>query len=383
MKIIQVSAIDLTMDVLLRELNEQTIKSGHDLICVCSAGPRVKRMRDEGFDVRTLNIARNINILSNLKSIRDMYQLFKKEKPDIVHVHTPIASVLGRIAAKLARVPTIIYTAHGFYFHENMSKRAYNFFYSIEKITAKLFTDYIFTQSQEDGDLAINKSFLPSGRITVISNGIDVTDKFNPKNIQKNKINELRKKINIKETDKVITFIGRLVKEKGVFELLEAFRRMKKDNIKLLVIGDTGDSERDQSAQEELENYAQDENVFFLGHRTDIPELLSITDVFCLPSYREGMPRSIIEAMAMECAIVATDIRGSREEVDHNVNGYLVPLKSIQPLTHALEKVINNEEQLNNFKKAARKKAVNFYNENKIVDTQLQIFDSIMKSKKI
>src|SRR5690625_657686 len=135
------------MNSLLRELNEQTIEAGYELICVCSDGPRVQRMRDEGFDIRTINIDRKLNLSSNLKSIKDMYQLFKKEKPDIVHVHTPIAGVLGRVAAKLARVPTIIYTAHGFYFHENMSKKAYNFFYWIEKTSAKLFTDYLFTQS--------------------------------------------------------------------------------------------------------------------------------------------------------------------------------------------------------------------------------------------
>lgn len=381
MKIIQVSAVDLTMDLLLRELNQQTVELGHELICVCSDGPRVKGLLDDGFDVRTINIDRNINIKSNLKSIKEMYSLFKKEKPDIVHVHTPIAAMLGRIAAKLARVPTVIYTAHGFYFHENMPKSTYNFYYWIEKIAAKYFTDYIFTQSTEDGEMAVNKHFLPMGKVTVISNGIDVTDKFNLEVIEEDKIKQLKYEFDLKKKDKIITFIGRLVEEKGIFELLEAFRTINKDNVKLIIIGETLESERDQTTKNKLKEYFNDENVIYTGYRSDIADILAISDVFCLPSYREGMPRSIIEAMAMECAIVATNIRGSKEEVDHNKNGYLVPMKSIKSLANALEKLINNEGILNQFKLEARNKAVKLYDENKVVQTQLDIFEKVTKGK--
>src|SRR5690625_1295993 len=167
------------MNGLLRELNTTILEEGYELICVCSDGPRVKGLREEGFDVRTINIDRKISPIENLKSIYKMYKLFRKEKPDIVHVHTPIAAVLGRIAAKMARVPAIIYTAHGFYFHENMSPKKYKFFYTIEKLCAKWCTDYIFTQSEEDGQLAIDNNFLSADNITIISNGVDVNGTFN------------------------------------------------------------------------------------------------------------------------------------------------------------------------------------------------------------
>src|SRR5699024_6701167 len=183
-------------------------------------------------------------------------------------------------AAKLARVPTIIYTDHGFYFHENMPKRTYQFFYMVEKFSAKLLTDYIFTQSEEDGALAINKKFLPPGRITVISNGVDVMNKFNPKNIDQEQLIKLKQELGINQGDQVITFIGRLVREKGIFELLESFRMIKNENVKLLIIGSTGESERDQNTQKMLEKYLLDKNVVFTGFRSDIPELLSLTDIF-------------------------------------------------------------------------------------------------------
>src|SRR5699024_8872397 len=303
-----------------------------------------------------------------------MYKLFKKEKPDIVHVHTPIAALLGRIAAKMAKVPNIFYTAHGFYFHENMSRLNYKLFYNIEKYAARFFTDYLFTQSEEDGQLAIADNFLPKERITIISNGVDVNKKFNPLYIDNKKLEDLKSEFDIQPNDKVITFIGRLVEEKGIFDLLEAFDQINSTNIKLLVVGEASSSERDQYTKTKLSE-VKNKNVIFTGYRKDIPEILTLTDIYCLPSYREGMPRSIIEAMAMECAIVATNIRGSREEVDHGKNGYLVNLKDPLELSEVLFNLTNKEEILEHFKLEARKKAKNLYDENKVVNVQLKIFD--------
>lgn len=377
MKIIQVSAIDITMSGLLRELNDGVLNEGHELICVCSDGPGVPELKQDGFDVRTINIDRKISPFRNLKSIFQMYKLFRKEKPDIVHVHTPVASVLGRIAAKLARVPNIIYTAHGFYFHENMSKRKYKLFYTVEKLCAKWCTDYLFTQSSEDGELAISDKFLPKDRITIIGNGVDVQGKFNPRNIVGQTKKNIRSGLKLNEKDFVVTFIGRLVEEKGILDLLEAMNNITDKNIKLVVIGSTESSERDQSMNHRLDVYKENPNIIFTGFRSDIPELLSITDVFCLPSYREGMPRSIIEAMAMECAVVATNIRGSREEVDDGENGYLVDLNDPDSIADKISLLKENKFQLELFKENAREKAVRLYNEKDVVMRQLEIFSSL------
>ncbi|WP_373893842.1 glycosyltransferase family 4 protein [Virgibacillus sp. CBA3643] len=381
MKIVQVSAIDATMHGLLRELNTTILNEGNELICVCSDGERVGKLRDEGFDVRTINIDRRISPIGNLKSIYNMYKLFRREKPDIVHVHTPVASVLGRIAAKLAGVQTIIYTAHGFYFHENMSTKQYKLFYTVEKLIAKWCTDYIFTQSEEDGRLATENNFLPPDRITIISNGVDVDNKFNPDNIDTNKISSMKRELGFNENDIIVTFIGRLVKEKGIFDLLEAFNSIEQRNIKLLIIGGTSTSERDQQTHMQLEEYKTNPNITFTGYRGDIPELLTLSDIYCLPSYREGMPRSIIEAMATECAIVATNIRGSREEVDHGVNGYLVNLKKPDDIASSIKIIANDKEILDSFKLNAREKANYLYNEKKVVKKQMNIFESIITAK--
>lgn len=377
-KIVQVSAIDSTMNGLLRKLNEETLKAGHELICVCSEGNNTDLMRQEGFNVVSINIDRSIRPISNLKSIFKMYKLFRKEKPDIVHLHTPVAAVLGRIASKLARVPLTIYTAHGFYFHDNMSKRKYGTFVGIEKLMAKFFTDYIFTQSEEDHQTALKNNFIDPGNIITISNGVDVNGKFNPENSILDEIQALRDEFNISNNEFVISFIGRMVKEKGIVDLLEGFSEVNDGKAKLFVIGDRADKERDTSTYEALDKYRSNKNIIFTGRRSDINNLLYLSDVFVLPSYREGMPRSIIEAMAMENAVIATNIRGSREEVVNGETGFICNLGAPDEIADAINKLISNESLLNNMKKQGRLRAEKLYDEDKVVEIQLEKFRELL-----
>ncbi|MDT3924741.1 glycosyltransferase, partial [Staphylococcus saprophyticus] len=121
LKIVQVAAIEMTHIKLLKTLNEKSVTNDIEVHCVSTFGTQQNEVKKQGVNYHNINIDRNINPISNLKSILKMVKLFKQIKPDIVHVHTPIAAILGRIAAKIAGVPTIIYTAHGFYFHEGMS----------------------------------------------------------------------------------------------------------------------------------------------------------------------------------------------------------------------------------------------------------------------
>jgi len=377
-KIVQVSAIDSTMNGLLRKLNEETLKAGHELICVCSEGNNTDSMKQEGFNVVNVNIDRSIRPISNLKSIFQMYRLFRKEKPDIVHLHTPVAAVLGRIASKLARTPLTIYTAHGFYFHDNMSKNNYRFFLGIEKLMAKFFTDFIFTQSEEDHQTALKYNFIDHEKIITISNGVDVNGKFNPKNSTLDEIQALRNEFSISNDDFVISFIGRIVKEKGILDLLEGFNEVNNDKVKLLIIGDRADKERETSILGMLEKYRSRKNIIFTGRRNDINNLLNLSDVFVLPSYREGMPRSIIEAMAMENAIIATNIRGSREEVVNGETGILCNLGAPDELASAINKLILNESLLNDMKKQGRLRAEKLYDEDKVVEIQLEKFRELL-----
>lgn len=384
MKIIEICAIDATMKSLLGELNAEIKSQGHDLICICSKGKNTKKLRDDGFNVINLNIDRSFNPLFNIISLYYLYKLFKKEKPDIVHVHTPVAAALGRIAAKKAKVLIVIYTAHGFYFHKGMSRLKYNIILKIEKYLAKHYTDFIFTQSEEDRRTALENNFIDKSKILTIGNGVDVWGEFNPINIEKDKIKKTYKEFNLNKNDKIVTFIGRLVKEKGVIDLLEAFNNVNfndRKRVKLIMVGDIAQNERDKDTKEKIEKYKANSNIIFTGYREDINNILYITDIFCLPSYREGMPRSIIEAMAMECAVVATDIRGSREEVVDGKTGFLVPVNSINILVDKIKELIEDKKLLKEMKIAGRRRAEELYNEKEVVKKQLEIFDKLLNLK--
>lgn len=383
MKIIQLCAIDQTMKIFLDPLNKELTSQGFEVICVCSKGPYTEELKREGLNIINITIERKIKLISNIKSIYSLYKLFKSERPDVLHVHTPIASILGRIAAKLAKVPIVIYTAHGFYFHDNMPALKYKLFLIIEKHMAKYFTDFIFTQSDEDRLTAIKNGFIDERKIVCIGNGIDVIGKFNPQNVDRVEIKRLYEEFNITERNIIITFIGRLVSEKGIVELLRAFSNIDNDNIKLLIVGDVDQGCRDLKTKNLIvSKYMDNKNIIFTGFRGDINNILYATDIFCLPSYREGMPRTIIEAMSMECAVIATDIRGSREEVIDGKTGFLVKTQSTYDIQNNLKILMEDEKILNEMKTEGRKRAEQYFDEKQVVNTQINILNRLCEDYK-
>lgn len=380
MKILQVSAIDMTMHNFLRPLNLKCREEGFEVQCVCSKGPFYEEIIRDGFKFHDVKIDRDINLISNLSSIIKLFEIFKIERPDIVHVHTPVASVLARIAAKIAGVPNIVYTAHGFYFHEGMSRKKFALYYNIEKYVGRYFTDYIFTQSLEDHLLAKEFNFLlpnKSANHLWIGNGIDLDIKHNFDFINPSINYFLRKKHSIPESHKIVSFIGRLVQEKGILDLLKAIEDVKNTNVTFIIIGSLPEGERDTETFEKLKAYKEHRNIVFTGQISNVEEYLYISDIFCLPSYREGMPRSIIEAMAMKNAILATNIRGSREEVVHNHNGYLFETNNSCAIAKYIDYLIDNPKLLSNMKNASFQRAKELYDENKIVQKQIEIFKSL------
>jgi len=379
-KVLQICAIDLTVDKLLKPLIIESNKKGFETHIACTDTGLFSKLEKELPNLHNIKIDRSISLSSNIQSIYLLYKLMKKEKYDIVHVHTPIAALLGRVAAKLAGVKHIVYTAHGFYFHEDMSSKQYKFYYNIEKYAAKFLTDWLLLQSKEDYELSVENRFLEPDKIIHLSNGVDLESNFNPALIDQNYMSELKNELNIKPDDIVFSFIGRLVEEKGVIELLTAFGELRKrySNIKLLLIGDLPESERDVTAINEIKRLMNQEGICALGFRDDINQLLSLSDVFVLPSYREGLPRSIIESMAMENAIIATNIRGCREQVFEE-NGLLVDRRSSEQLASAMESMIENPEAIERMGIASREIAQELFNEEKVLEKQMRLFGELVK----
>lgn len=378
-KILQICAIDVTFDAFLKPLIHTATQKGYLVHNACSDTGKFVELRKQGLHMIEIPIERKISPWANIKSVIKLYTLMKKEKYDIVHVHTPIAAVLGRIAARLAGVPSVVYTAHGFYFHEGMSKFKYALFFSLEKFLAALFTDWLLLVSKEDYRLCAKHKFKNKERILHICDGVDIYHKFNPKAVDGGVCQKIKKELAIGDKDIVLTFIGRLVREKGIFELLEAFGKLKENRpgAKLLVVGDILVSERDQQSYKLIIKKLEDRQIIWTGFRKDIPELLAVTDIFILPSYREGLPRTIIEAMAMGKPIIATNIRGCNEEVDNNKNGFLIAAGSSMELFERMALLYDDCRKREIFGRCSRQIAEERFDEAKVVKKQLELFDKL------
>jgi glycosyltransferase involved in cell wall biosynthesis len=379
-KILQLCAVDMSVEHLLKPLILALISEGHIVHIACSDTGKIKELREQGLYVIEVPVERKIKPWSNVKTIYRLVSLMKKEKYDVVHVHTPVAAVLGRIAAKLAGIKTVIYTAHGYYFHEGMRFFQYKFYYWLEKFFAKYFTDWLLLQSKEDYDLSISHSFKTPSNMIHLGNGVDIHTTFNPERINFKRIEELKKHLSIKKEDVVITFIGRFVKEKGIFDLIDSFQLLKEKYtyVKLLMVGGVSNSERDLESNIELEKrFLENPSIINVGYRKDIPEILALSDIFVLPSYREGLPRSIVEAMAMGKPIIASNIRGCREEVQHGVNGFLFEKGNYIELYEKLNELVENEEKRKLFGKNSREIAVKEFDESVILKKQCDLINRL------
>jgi len=371
MKVCQLCAVDFTLCRFLLPLVDAMTAQGWTVEAVCSSGPETPELRAAGYAIRNIEIARSMNPFLALVSTFHLFRLFRAERYDVVHVHTPIAALIGRLAAWMAAVPLVIYTAHGFYFHDGMPAWKRRLFVWLEKV-AGYSTDLLFTQSSEDAETAVAEKIIPQDRLLAIGNGVS-TVRFDPQRVVDRA--EIRASLGIEESAFVVGLIGRQVREKGVVEFLQAARLLASENrnIWFLLVGEKLASDHADGVTAEL-SAARDalgERLVLPGMRNDVPEMMCAMDVFCLPSWREGMPRTIIEAMMMARPVIATNIRGSREEVINEVTGLLVPVQSPHALALAMRRLAGDPSWGAMLGQAGRERALAHYDEERVVALQL------------
>ncbi len=371
MKICQLAAVDFGIYRFLLPLMTALKNQGHEVVGVCAQGPRVKDIEAQGFRVEKIDFSRSYAIFKHMRAYKQAVALFRQEQFDIVHVHSPIAALIGRLAAARAGVPRIVYTAHGFYFHERQRWFIRFLFIALEWFAGR-FTHVLFTQSEEDAHAAKRYNLCPHGKILAIGNGVD-PDHFYPPENRDDTIRRLRATFGAGDEDVVIVMVGRLVAEKGYREL---FTAMEKLDAHLWVIGSRLESDHAAGFTDAIRSIKADPEraarIRFLGDREDVDELMRAADIFTLPSHREGMPRSVIEAMMSRLPVVATNIRGSREEVVDGRTGYLVPVQSPHRLHEALKELIENASLREYMGCEGYKRAIELYDENVVVYRQLQ-----------
>ena len=256
--------------------------------------------------------------VKNIKAYRLIKKLIKEENYELIHVHSPVGSVLGRLAARKTNAK-VIYTAHGFHFFKGAPLKYWLMFYPIEKWLSK-YTDILITINKEDYEIA-KKKFKAKNIQLVHGIGVD-KNRFDFE-MSKEERKQLREKLKLKEDDFVMIYVAELSVRKNQEMLLNAMTKLIKQNkkIKLLLVGkDSLDGKLQKFCKEnQLEN-----NVQFLGYRKDIPQLLKISDLLVSTSKQEGLPVNIMEGLIAGLPVIVTDCRGNRDLITDGVNGYIV-----------------------------------------------------------
>lgn len=289
--------------------------------------------------------------LNNIKAIKKIKEIINKEKYSIIHTHTPMGSVVTRIAAKETRKENntrVIYTAHGFHFYKGAPILNWLFYYPIEKYLLK-YTDTLITINEEDYNFAKNKFSKRCKDIKYVPGvGID-ENKFNFIMTDEEKIN-LRKQLGLNDNDFIILYPAELSKRKRQMWLIKTLEKLLKNNSNMHLLL-PGEDILKGKCQKFVKKLDLDKQVHFLGYRKDIPKLLRITDLAVSSAKQEGLPVNIMEAMQTKLAIVASNCRGNRQLVKDSINGYIVPLNNSKEFSEKIETLYKNEELRNEFGK--------------------------------
>jgi glycosyltransferase involved in cell wall biosynthesis len=386
-KILQLCAVDFTVYHFILPLMRAQRDWGFEVEAACTPGEFVGAIESEGFKVHPIPISRSFNLAAHFQSYRALRALFTREKFAAVHAHTPVAALIGRPAARRSGIPVVVYTAHGFYFHERMHPLVRRAHIALER-WAQRYADFLLTQSAEDRQTAIETRIATADRSLAIGNGVD-TKLFRPDLIAPAERAAVRAEFGLTPADgPLITMMGRLVREKGYFELVEAWSRVHAHfpKARALFIGDALPSDREDSAarlRERIRELKLENSITLAGLRRDVPRLLAASDIFILPSWREGMPRSILEAMASGLPVIATNIRGCREEVIEGETGFLVPVQDPNAIAEALTLLIGDAQLRAAMGRASRLRAQSEFDERLVIHRQEKIFRQLFNEKSL
>ncbi|HYY99344.1 MAG TPA: glycosyltransferase family 4 protein [Pyrinomonadaceae bacterium] len=341
LKVLHVSSVDLGISFLLPQLRALAA-DGFEVHAACADGPLVPSFEREGFKVHRVEVTRDLTPPADLRLLWRLFRIMRRERYAVVHTHTPKIELVGQLAAWLARVPVILYTNHGLIFLGRTGALEGLMFRTVARL-AGLFSDKVVSQSAEDVSVVVRERIYARRKVGFLGNGIDVS-RFRAGRFTPEQARAKRRELGIPEGHKVVGMVGRYVWEKGYREFFEAARTILREdeNVSFVTVGVPLESERDPVDFSVLREMGIDERFFVLKSRSDMPELYALMDVVALPSYREGFPRSLMEAAAMSKPVVASDVSGCRQAVFDGENGYLVPAKDAPALASKIKLLLDD-----------------------------------------
>ncbi len=313
-RILAVCTLDLMAWKLLLPWLRGLREAGFEVHIACARTSYFDRLAADGFHMHAVPLRRQMNPLVHIAPLWELYRLIRRGRFVLVNTHSPVAAAVGRLAAWLARTPVVIYTVHGFYFHDNMPRWKRRGFITLEWLLGRMTDSFMFV-SDEDRQAALREGIAKDPtKVTTIYNGVDLAA-YPPKGSASLSSGELRSKLNIPQGAAVVGIVGRVVREKGYIEFAEMAKLVSasRSDVYFLVVGDALPSDRDGIVAElrsRVDAAGVHDRSRFTGFTDRVADYLQAMDIFVLPSYREGFPRSVLEAMSSALPVVATNIRG-------------------------------------------------------------------------
>lgn len=381
-RIAHVATIDLTVRALLLPQLLALREAGFEVTAISAPGPFVPAVEAEGVrHIAWRNATRAWDPFADVRAFAELVGILRRERFDLVHTHNAKPGVMGRIGARLAGVPCVVNTVHGFDARPDDPVLRRLAFMGAEWVAAR-FSHLELYQGEEDLARA-RRLWMVDGRKGVfLGNGTSLS-RFDPSAVTPTRLTALREELGLAPEELVVGTIGRLVGEKGYRELFEAARvmRSRHPKVRFLAVGESDPARADAITRAEME--AAREDVVFTGWREDVPELLALMDVFVLASWREGVPRSAIEAAAAGRVLVLSDIPGCRQVARHGVEGFLVPPRDSARLAEAIAALLDDLALRERMAEAARARALERFDERRVVATVFEAYAKVLRQKKI
>ena len=338
----------------------------------------IQRLESEDIQfIQCPSLLRRLNIIKDFRAFFEIWKLIKKSKPLIVHTHSSKAGFLGRLAAKLAGIPIIVHTPHGHVFLGYFDPFKTKMFIILERLASRI-TDKIIALTNREKEDHVRLRIANKDKFIVIPSGVEL---YKFKELLFNEKQDFKKELGIPENALIIGTVGRLVPVKGPEFLIEAAKYIipKHPNTYFLF---SGDGHLKQNLDKKASYLGIKNNIFFLGWRDDVAKIISIYDIFVLPSLNEGMGRVLVEAMALGKPIVASNAGGIPDLVTHGKNGFLVPPKDPRELANYIQILLEDGEKREKMGMAGKDMVKNFSKE-KMVGNIAELYKELMIQKNI
>ena len=359
MKILYVTTVSVTLNTFLIPHIKHLIKNGHEVQIASNIDVELSEEFIKENIVHTkIDFSRNPLSLDNKNAYKQIKELQEKEKFDVVHVHTPVASFITRLALKNKAIK-MIYTCHGFHFYKGEPLINWMIYYPLEKIAAR-WTDTLVTINSEDLERATKFKLRNNGQVKMMHGvGIDPKE-YDIGDFDREKY---REELGLDKEDFVLLILAELNKNKNHIQVIKAMEILKSKypSIKVLC---AGKGPLENELKETVSKMNLEENIKFIGFRNDIKELLYSCDCIGLFSKREGLGKCLLEGMVAGKCLIATNTRGPKELIKNEKNGFLVEVGDYKQTAEYVEVIYLNTERRKELIDNSKKRVSNYYIDN-------------------